>query len=321
MRIAVLDDYQGVALSLADWQALGGTVTVFRDTVGGDALVERLQPFEVICAMRERTPLPAAVIGALPNLKLIVTTGMRNASIDSAAAAARGVTVCGTASRTTATAHLTMTLILAAMRGLIPEARSMRDGGWQSGLGRDLAGLTLGIVGLGNQGAGVAALAQAFGMTVMAWSQNLTEARCADVGVTKAESLAALLGTADVVSIHLVLSDRTRGLIGAEQMAQMKPDALLVNTSRGPIVDESAVITALRAGRPGMAALDVYGQEPVPADAPLRDTALIDSGRLLLTPHIGYAARQTLETMYLQTVECIAAWNAGSPVRVIAAPA
>lgn len=318
MRIAILDDYQGVALSLADWQRLGAQVTVFRDPVSGAALVERLQPFEVICAMRERTPLPAAVIDALPNLRLIVTTGMRNASIDTAAAAARGVTVCGTASRATATAHLTMTLILAAMRGLIPEARSMRDGGWQAGLGRDLAGLTLGLVGLGNQGAAVAKLGQAFGMQVTAWSQNLTEARCAEVGVAKADSLAALLGTADVVSIHLVLSDRSRGLIGAAQMALMKPDALLVNTSRGPILDEAAVIPALRAGHPGMVALDVYGDEPMPATHPLRDTALIDSGRLLLTPHIGYAARQTLETMYAQTVECIAAWQAGSPVRVIA---
>lgn len=317
MRIAILDDYQGVALSLADWESLGAQVTVFRDTVSGAALVERLQPFEVICAMRERTPLPASVIEALPNLKLIVTTGMRNASIDTAAAAARGIAVCGTASRGTATAHLTMTLILAAMRGLIPEARSMRDGGWQAGLGRDLAGLTLGLVGLGNQGAAVAKLAQAFGMQVTAWSQNLTEARCAEVGVAKAESLAVLLGTADVVSIHLVLSDRSRGLIGAEQMALMKPDALLVNTSRGPIIDEAAIIPALRAGHPGLMALDVYGDEPVRADHPLRDTALIDAGRLLLTPHIGYAARQTLETMYRQTVECIATWQAGTPVRVI----
>lgn len=320
MRIAVLDDHVRVARSLADWDSLGADITVFHDTVSGEALVERLRPFEVICAMRERTPLPASVLEALPALRLIVTTGLRNAAIDMAAAAARGITVCGTASRAPATAHLTMTLILAAMRGLTVEAGSMRQGGWQAGLGRDLAGLRLGVIGLGNQGAAVARLGQAFGMEVEAWSANLTDARCAGLGVRRAETLDALLARADVATVHLVLSDRSRGLIGAREMALMKPDALLVNTSRGPILDEGAIVPALRAGRPGLVALDVYGQEPLPPDSALRDAALIDAGRLLLTPHLGYASRQTLEIMYRETVEAIAAWAAGAPVRVLAAP-
>jgi phosphoglycerate dehydrogenase-like enzyme len=321
MRIAVLDDYAGAALSLADWSALPGEVSVFRDTVTGPDLAERLAPFTVICAMRERTPLPADLLAQLPALKLIVTTGMRNAAIDMAAAAARGITVCGTASRAPATAHLTMTLILAALRGLLPEAASMRAGGWQTGLGRDLHGLRLGLVGLGTQGAAVARLAAPFGMQISAWSANLTEARCAELGVARADSLDALLAGSDVVSLHLVLSERSRGLIGARELGLMRPDALLVNTARGPIVDEAALIPALRAGRPGMAAIDVYGAEPLPAHHPLRDAALIDAGRLLLTPHLGFASRQTLTVMYRETVEAVAAWAAGTPVRVLAAPA
>lgn len=320
MKIAILDDYVGAALSLADWQGLGDDVTVFRDTVCGAALIERLQPFEVICAMRERTPLTADVIGALPSLRLIVTTGMRNAAIDMAAATSRGITVCGTASRAAATAHLTMTLMLAALRGLTVEARSMRDGGWQAGLGRDLAGLRLGLIGLGNQGAAVARLAQAFGMDVEAWSENLTDARCAEVGVARVKTLDELLARSDVASVHLVLSERSRGLIDARRMALMKPDALLLNTSRGPILDEAAIVPALEAGRPGFVALDVFGDEPLPQASPLRSKPLMDSGRLLITPHLGYASRQTLQIMYNQTVEAIAAWKAGNPVRVLAAP-
>lgn len=317
MRIAVLDDYQGVAADLADWSSVGEP-TFFHRPIPPGALCETLLPFEVVCLMRERTPFPAPLIAALPNLRLIVTTGGRNAAVDVAAAAARGVPVCGTASRPYATAQLAMTLILAASRGLFPEARSMRDGGWQRGLGRDLHGLTLGVIGLGRLGAAVAALARPFGMDIVAWSGNLTDARCAEVGARRAESLDALLAEADVATIHLILSDRTRGLIGARELSLMKPDALIVNTSRGPIVDEAALIAALRSGRPGQAALDVYDEEPLPADHPLRDVALIDAGRLLLTPHVGYVARQTYETFYRETVEAIAAWRAGSPVRVIA---
>jgi phosphoglycerate dehydrogenase-like enzyme len=319
MKIAVLDDYQDVALSLAGWDALGAEITAFRDTIDGPALIARLAPFDVICLMRERTPFPAGLIDALPRLRLIVTTGMRNASIDLAAAAARGVTVCGTESRAPATAQLAMTLILSASRRIVPEAVAMRDGGWQIGLGRDLDGLTLGLIGLGRLGAQVAALARPFGMNLLAWSANLTEERCAEVGARRSESLDALLAEADVASIHLVLSARTEGLIGARELAAMKPDALLVNTSRGSIVDWRALLEALRAGRPAAAALDVFVEEPLAPDHPLRDRALIDAGRLLLTPHIGYVSRQTYALFYGQMVEVIAAWQRAAPIREIRA--
>lgn len=315
MKIAILDDYQGVALSLADWESLGAEVTAFGDTIAGEALVARLAPFEVVCLMRERTPFPAALIERLPNLRLIVTTGARNLSIDLAAAHARGITVCGTASRAPSTAHHAMSLILAGTRGLVSEALSMREGGWQRGLGRDLHGLTLGLVGLGRLGAAVGALARPFGVELLAWSENLTAERCAEAGARQAPSLAALLAEADVVSIHLVLSARSRGLIGAAELAAMKPDALLVNTSRGPIVEEAALLAALRAGRPGAAAIDVYAEEPLLADHPLRDRALIDAGRLILTPHIGYVSRQTYAVFYRETVEAIAAFREGKPIR------
>jgi phosphoglycerate dehydrogenase-like enzyme len=315
MKIAVLDDYQGVALGLADWDRLNAEITVFRDTIGGPALVERLVPFDVVCLMRERTTFPGSLIAALPRLRLIVTTGRRNASIDIAAAAARGVTVCGTDSRAPVTAQMAMTLILSASRRIVPETLSVRDGGWQTGLGRDLDGLTLGLVGLGRLGAQVAALARPFGMNLLAWSENLTETRCAEVGVRRADSLDMLLAAADVVSIHLVLSARTEALIGPRELAAMKPDALLVNTSRGPIVDWRGLLQALRVGRLGAAALDVFDEEPLAPDHPLRDRALIDAGRLLLTPHIGYVGRQTYEVFYGQTVDAIAAWRDGAPIR------
>jgi phosphoglycerate dehydrogenase-like enzyme len=261
--------------------------------------------------------LPAEVIAALPNLRLIVTTGRRNAAVDVAAAAARGIVVCGTESRPPATAQMAMTLILAASRGLVREAVSMRDGCWQAGLGRDLHGLTLGLIGLGRLGTEVARLARPFGMEIMAWSANLTKARCAELSVERAVSLDALLNRADVATIHLVLSERTRGLIGAAELARMKPDALLVNTSRGPIVDDTALLAALRSGRPGCAAIDVYAKEPLAPDHPMRDRDLIDAGKLLLTPHIGYVSRQTYELFYRQTVEAIEAWTKGEPIRVI----
>jgi len=321
MKIAVLDDYQGVALESADWSVLeasGAGITVFRDTLTDHrALVERLAPFEVLAVMRERTPLPGSLIRSLPNLRLIVTTGARNLSIDLAAAAERGITVCGTESRGTTTAEMAMLLILALSRGLVREANVMAAGGWQAGLGRDLAGLRLGLVGLGRLGAQVAALARPFGMDIAAWSQNLTEARCAELGVERAPSLRALLEASDVVSIHLVLSERSRGLIGATELGWMKPDAFLVNTSRGPIADAHAVLDAMRAGRLGGAAIDVYDTEPVPRDDPIRDPQLIAEGRLLLTPHVGYVSRQTWEIFYRQTVEAIAAWMSGAPIRVL----
>ena len=317
VRVAVLDDYPGIARVAADYDGLGAEVVVFDAPIPAAERAERLAPFDVLCLMRERTPLPGDLIAALPNLKLIVTTGMRNAAIDMAAAKARGIAVCGTGSIGAPTAQLAMLLILAAMRNLLPEVASMRAGGWQAEVGRDLVGLRLGLVGLGKQGAALAALARPFGMEIVAWSQNLTEGRCAEVGVAHAGSLDALLETSDVVSIHLILSDRSRGLIGAREMGLMKPDALLVNTSRGPILDEAAILPALHAGRPGRVALDVYGAEPLPEDHPLRDPALIDSGRLLPTPHIGYASRTNLEQMHRETVEAIRGWMDGAMVRVI----
>jgi len=318
MKIAVLDDYLDYAGRFADWGALVGNVTVFRKPIPPAELVATLTPFDVLCVMRERTPLPAELIAALPNLRLIVTTGMRNGAIAMEAAAARGITVCGTASRTTATSHLAMTLILVGLRNLLPNVRAVEAGGWQAEAGRDLAGLTLGLVGLGRLGAALADLARPFGMKIVAWSENLTDARCAEVGVERANSLTDLLGASDAVSIHLVLSERTRNLIGARELAAMKDDALLVNTSRGPIIDQTALIAALQAGRPGRAALDVFETEPLPDTSPLRDAALIAAGRLILTPHIGYGALGTYEIMYRETAEAVRAWADGTPVRVIA---
>ena len=316
MKLAILDDYHGYADRFADWGP-GVEPTIFRDPIPAEALTDRLAPFDALCVMRERTPLPASLIEALPNLRLIVTTGMRNLSIDVAAAQASGITVCGTASRTPATTQLAMTLILMAARNIVPNLNAVNAGGWQAEAGRDLDGLTLGLIGLGRLGALMADLARPFGMEIIAWSQNLTEDRCAEVGVRHAGSLQALLTECDVASIHLVLSDRSRGLIGAEELALMKSDAAIVNTSRGPIVDEAAIVPALRAGRPGCAALDVFGTEPLPADDPLRDAALIADGRLILTPHIGYGALQTYRTMYEEAGECVRAFNSGTPVRVL----
>lgn len=317
MKIAILDDYAGVAKDMADWSGLG-EVTAFRDTVTDNkALIERLSPFEVLCVMRERTPLPAAIIDALPNLRLIVTTGARNASIAAAAARARGIDVCSTSSRKTTTSELAMTLILALSRRIVPESASLASGGWQVGLGRDLHGLTLGLIGLGSIGEQMVGLARAFGMDVCAWSQNLTQARCDELGVRRCESLEALMASADVASVHLVLSERSRGLIDERAFAASKPGLVFVNTSRGPIVDSKALIAGLRAGGPAMAGLDVFDAEPLPAEDPVRDEALIAEGRLLLTPHLGYATEATWRVFYGETVAAIRAWQAGSPIRVI----
>ncbi len=315
MKIAVLDDYSDVALDLADWSGLG-EVTVFRDTItDAAALVARLLPFDVVCLMRERTPMPASLIESLPNLRLIVTSGPKNASIDVAAAKARGIVVCGTQSRKTTTSELAVLMMLALNRRLMPEVASLTAGGWQAGLGRDVAGLTLGLVGLGNIGGQMAVLGQALGMKVIAWSRNLTEHRCAEVGATPARSLKDLMGRSDVVSVHLVLSDRTRGLIGADALVAAKEGQVLINTSRGPIVDTAALLVALRRGRPAAAGLDVFDEEPLPADHPLRDKPLIRDGRLLLTPHLGYSTEATFRLFYSQTVEAIRAYRDGSPIR------
>lgn len=313
MRIAVLDDYQGVALDLADWSRLEekAEIEVFRDTITDEeALVERLEPFEVICAMRERTPLPAALLERLPNLKLIVSTGHRNASIDVAAAKGRGVTVCGTDSSAFATSELALTLLLALSRRLLPQALSVREGGWQVGLGRDLKDAELGIIGLGRLGGRMAELVKPLGMKVSAWSQNLTQERCDELGVTKRESLSALLEEADFVTIHTRPSARTEGLMNAEAFARMKPDAALINTSRASIVERQALLGWLDASPAATAALDVFEEEPLPEDDPIRRHP-----QLLLTPHVGYVSRENYTTFYRQTVENIEAWLAGEPLR------
>ncbi len=309
-KIAVLDDYQGVARSYADWSGLD--ITVFRDHQADQGrVIERLKPFDVICAMRERTPLTRAVIEALPNLKLIVTTGMRNASIDVDAARERGVMVCGTSGTNAPTAELAMGLILSLARSIPQAGRDMRTGQWQKTVGRTLEGATLGLLGLGRLGGAVASYAKAFNMNLIAWSQNLTEERAAEHGARLVDK-ATLFREADFISVHLILSDRTRGLVTAADLASMKPDAYLVNTSRGPIVDEDALLQALQAGRIGGAGLDVFGVEPLPADHPLRTM-----DNVVLTPHLGYVTDDTYRVFYPQTVECVRAWIAGAPVRVI----
>jgi phosphoglycerate dehydrogenase-like enzyme len=309
-RVAVLDDYQGVALGCADWSAL--EVEVFPDHVADDdALVEQLAPFDVVVAMRERTPFPRARLERLPSLRLLVTTGMRNASIDLDAARELGITVCGTGSLGPPTAELAWALILALTRHVPAEDAAMRAGGWQHTIGPELAGHRLGIVGLGRLGARMAAIARAFEMEVVAWSQNLTAERAAEAGAARVDK-DELFATADVVTIHLVLSDRTRGLVGMSELALMRPTAYLVNTSRGPIVDEAALLDALHAGRIAGAALDVYDTEPLPGDHPLRRAP-----NTVLTPHIGYVTTGTYEVFYRDAVEDVERWLAGDPVRVL----
>lgn len=318
MHIAVLDDYAGRALDLADWTGLGAEVTVFSEPFDGrDSLLRSLAPFDIVCLMRERTPFPAEVIDGLPALKFIVTSGPRNAAIDVAAAKRRGIVVSGTESRKTTTAELAMLMILALNRGLSPESRSLEAGGWQTGLGRDLHGLTLGLIGLGDIGARVAALGRAFGMEVCAWSRNLTEGRCADLGVRRMESLTALMAASDCASAHMVLSDRSRGLVGGEAFAAAKPGFVFVNTSRGPIVDTAALIARLRVDPAAKAGLDVFDREPPPESDVVFARDLIAEGRLLLTPHLGYATEETFRLFYGQTVEAIEAWRSGRPIRVL----
>ena len=318
MRVAILDDYQDVALTSTDWSAVEArteidAIEVFRNHLAGeDALVERLAGFEIVVAMRERTPFPRSLVERLPNLELLITTGARNASFDLDALHAAGVTVCGTGSRGSATSELTWGLILALMRRIPAEHQGVREGGWQSGIGRDLGDKTLGVIGLGRLGAKVAAVGLAFGMPVLAWSQNLTRARTDEVGVTLAPSLDDLLEQADVATIHLVLSERTRGLIGPSELARLGPDAYLVNTSRGPIVDEAALVAALRDRTVAGAALDVFDEEPLPAGHPL-----IGLENVVLTPHIGYVTEETYAVFYRDAVEDILAFLDGSPLRVI----
>ena len=314
LRCAVLDDYQGVALSVADWSGLAGTVAVtslrhHTDTV--DQLVDAIGGCEIVVAMRERTPFTEEVFARLPGLRLLVTSGMRNASIDLAAAARHGVTVCGTASNSEPTVELTWALILGLARHLVAESTAVREGGpWQSTLGTDLYGRRLGLLGLGRIGGRVAGIGRAFGMEVTAWSRNLTAERAEEAGVRLAASREELLEGSDIVSVHLVLGDRTRGLVGAEELKLMRPSALLVNTSRAAIVDQEALAEALREGWIAGAAVDVFDTEPLPADHPFRSLP-----NLLATPHLGYVTERNYRVFYQEAVEDIEAFLAGSPLR------
>lgn len=313
MRIAILDDYQGVAMSSADWGSISDAeVTTFTDHLDDiEALAGRLRDFEVIVAMRERTPFPRALLERLDKLKLLITTGGRNATFDMAATKERGITVAGTRGTSSPTAELAWGLIIALARHVPAEDAATRSGQWQTTLGIGLEGRTLGVIGLGNLGGRVARVGKAFGMELIAWSQNLTAERAAEFEatlVTKDE----LLSRADFVSIHLQLSDRTRGLIGARELGLMRRDAYLVNTSRGPIIDEGALIAALEAGQIAGAGLDVFDREPLPLDHPLRSAP-----NVVLTPHLGYVTKETYDIFYGDAVEDIRTWVAGSPVRVV----
>jgi len=312
MKIAILDDYQEVALGFGDWGSLGAEIEVFTRPFADPAdVVGRLRDFEVVVAMRERTRFPAEVLDRLPALKLLVSTGHRNAAIDVAAARRNGVVVSSTGYIAAPAAEHTWALILAAARNVPVESRNMREGGWQTTVGTILSGKTLGLLGLGRLGAGAAKIGQAFGMETIAWSQNLTQEKAEPHGVT-AVPKDELFARADVLSVHLVLSDRSRGLVGAPELAAMKPTAILVNTSRGPIVDEAALVDALRRKEIAVAALDVYDVEPLPSAHPLRT---LDN--VVLTPHIGYVTREAYEIFYRDAVEDIAAFQAGSPIRVM----
>ncbi|MFI9781621.1 D-2-hydroxyacid dehydrogenase family protein [Streptomyces sp. NPDC051956] len=312
MKIAVLDDYQNVALDCADWSDLNAQVEVFNSYLpDADELVRRLAGVEVVVAMRERTQFTADVLHRLPDLKLLVTTGPRNAAIDVAAATRLGIVVSGTGYYPEPTVELTWALILAAVRNLPAEERSMRDKGWQHTVGTELRGKTLGLLGLGNLGSRVARIGQAFGMDTIAWSQNLTPPRAAEHGV-RAVTKEELFANADVLSVHLVLGPRTQGLVGSTELFAMKPSAILVNTSRGPIIDQDALLDALRRKAIRCAALDVYDTEPLPADHPFRTLT-----NTVLTPHIGYVTRELYEVFYRDAVEDITAFRAGQPIRVI----
>jgi phosphoglycerate dehydrogenase-like enzyme len=314
IKVAVLDDYQDVARHYGPWEELGDAVevTVFTDHVADEeSLVDRLADFSVVVAMRERTAFPRRVLQRLSDLRLLVTTGMGNAAIDLVAARDLGVVVTGTGGLGPPTAELTWALILGLARDIVREDQSIRAGGWQRSVGTDLAGATLGVVGLGRLGSRVADIGLAFGMNVIAWSENLQSATAQARGV-RAVSKDELFRTADVVTVHLQLSERTRGLITKDDLALLKPSATIVNTSRGPIIDEDALLEALSTGKLAGAGLDVFDIEPLPADHPLRSAP-----RTLLTPHIGYVTDGSYQVFYREIVEDIAAFLAGHPVRIL----
>ena len=313
-KIAVLDDYQGVVLAMADWAAVQSRaeVTVFRDHLDDtDALVQRLLPFDAICVTRERTPLPREVLERLPNLKFIGSTAQRNASIDLAAAKERGIAVSSTGYSSHGAMEMTWALIHACSRHIPAEVASLRAGGWQVGVGRDLKGSTLGIMGLGNIGRAIARVGAAFEMNVIAWSQNLT-AETAEAAGARLVDKQTLMRESDTLSVHLVLSKRSRGIIGAADLALMKPSAWLVNTSRGPLIDEAALVDALERRAIGGAALDVFDVEPLPPDHKFRT---LDN--VVASPHVGFVTTRTYATFFTDTVENLLAWMNGAPIRVM----
>lgn len=315
-RCAILDDYQNVALQIVDWSPISQQVatTAFDKPLGG-RVIEALKGFTIVCLMRERTSFSRPTIEALPELKLIVTSGMRNAAIDLKAAAEQGITVCGTESSGTPTAELAFGMMLELIRKIGFENARLKAGQlWQSTLGTELSEKTLGIIGLGKLGSRAAAIAQAFGMHVIAWSQNLTEEKCREAGVRRVGK-EELFRQSDFITIHTQLSDRTRGLIGGKEFALMKKTAYLVNTSRGPIVEEAALVAALRGGEIAGAGIDVFDSEPLALDHPLRK---ID--RALITPHLGYVTAEGYRRFYGQMVDDIRHWLDGKPVRVMGAP-
>ncbi|MFD6310133.1 D-2-hydroxyacid dehydrogenase family protein [Streptomyces nigra] len=314
LRCALLDDFQDVATGIVDWSPLADDVELVPFTThfpDEDTLAAALADFDIVVTLRERVPFPASLLARLPRLKLLVASGMRNSVIDYAAAEAHGVTVCGTASSSTPPVELTWALLLGLARGIVEESQALRAGGpWQSTVGADLHGRRLGLLGLGRIGSRVAQVGLAFGMRVTAWSQNLTKEYADEVGVHLAAGKEELLAGSDFVSVHLALSDRTRGLLGEPELALLKPTAYLINTSRAAIVDQDALLAALHEGRIAGAGVDVFDVEPLPADHPMRTAP-----RLLATPHLGYVSQANYRTYYGQAVENIQAYLAGSPVR------
>jgi len=316
-KIAILDDYLNCARTLADWGRLAGRaeVTVFQDPIHEAELADRLAPFHILCLMRDRTPFPRAVIDALPNLEFLTYTGGSNLALDGEAAAQRGVVMSTTGIPPNALEEHTefvWALILATIRDIPANDAGMRRGRWQSGYGRSLCGRTLGVIGLGNFGTRVAEMGKAFNMEVLAWSQNLTEEKAVQHGATRADSLESLLRQSDVVTIHQRLSDRTRGLIGRAQFAVMKPGAVLINTSRGPIVEEAALIEALRGRRILRAGLDVFDIEPLPPHHPLRELP-----NVVLSPHMGFVTEHLMRSFYQDSLDNVEAWLNGAPIRVV----
>ncbi|MFD8212797.1 D-2-hydroxyacid dehydrogenase family protein [Streptomyces sp. NPDC059697] len=315
-RCAVLDDFQNVASTCADWSTLSDRVEVVsfaEHFATEDELAAAIADFDFVVTLRERVPFPDSLLNRLPRLKLLIASGMRNSVIDYAAAKAGGVTVCGTQSSSTPPVELTWALLLGLARGIVQENNALRDGGhWQSTVGADLHGHTLGLLGLGKIGSRVAQVGLAFGMKVTAWSQNLTKERADEVGVELASSKEELLARSDFISVHLALSDRTQGLLGAAELAQLKPTAYLINISRAAIVDQDALLAALHEGRIAGAGVDVFDVEPLPGNHPMRTAP-----RLLATPHLGYVSRANYARYYGQAVEDIQAYLDGDPVRVL----